>query len=100
MRKPSFEMMRAEFDGFLPEKNKPSKHNIRAFLKLIVQGVVDQHPQELKTWDDVLWLTYNQIAFFRVYYCGEDPSSMPKFLKQYASDWNKNDVTINPSHKA
>ena len=77
MPKPSFENMRAEYDGFRPEGAKPSEENIKAYLKLVIRGVTDWIDKPIEDWDEVLDLTYRSIAFFRTYYCGEDPGKMP-----------------------
>ena len=77
MRKPNFKALRSEMDGYLPEGEAPSKDNIEAFLLNVCRPVDDAREGELETWDDVLELTYGALAFFRVYYCGECPSTMP-----------------------
>ena len=83
MRKPTFTNMRAGIDGYVPEGSKPSKRNIKAFVRNIALTLHEAREGELDTWDDVLQRTYDQINFFRVYYCGECPSKMPQFEKYY-----------------
>ena len=77
MRKPCFTMMRTEFDGFRPEGDKPSEENIRAFLNFVTSSVDQWIEKPIDDWDEVLELTYGAVAFFRTYYCGEDPGQMP-----------------------
>ena len=89
MRNPQFNQMRAEYDGYSPEGDKPSQANVKAFVRAIALTLHEAREGELDTWDDVLALTYDQLAFFRVYYCGENSSSMPKFLKEYRSPAKK-----------
>ena len=83
MRNPQFNQLRAEMDGFIPCEGLPSKENVQAFMEFICSGIEEAREGELDTWDDLLDLAYSKLAFFRVYYCGEDPGKMPKFLKHY-----------------
>ena len=89
MRNPQFNQMRAEADGFSPCDGKPSEENIEAFMDFICRGIAEAREGELETWDDALAFAYAQLAFFRTYYCGEDPGRMPKFLKHYAPAYKK-----------
>ena len=72
-------------DGFSPSEGWPSDKNVQAFMEIICSGIEEAREGELETWDDVLVLAYSKLAFFRVYYCGEDPASMPKIRKMYGS---------------
>ena len=83
MRTPQFNQVRAEADGFSPCDGRPSEANIQAFKEFLCRGIDDAREGELDTWDDVIAYAYSQLAFFRTYYCGEDPGKMPRFLKHY-----------------
>ena len=84
MRNPQFNQMRAGMDGFSPCDGKPSEENIQAFMDFLCRPIEEAREGELNSWDDALAFAYAQLAFFRVYYCGEEPRHMPKFLKRYA----------------
>lgn len=69
---PDFSLMRTEFDGFKPEKNRPSRKNIRALGKFLTFDSDDCDMNDFYNWDQVIAATYERLAFFRKYYCSED----------------------------
>ena len=83
MRKPQFNQLRAEMDGFSPCGGRPSEKNVQAFKEFLCRGIDDAREGELDTWDAVLASAYDKLAFFRVYYCAECPSRMPRFFMEY-----------------
>ena len=70
-------------DGFSPCDGRPSEKNVQAFKEFLCRGIDEAREGELDTWDDVMAFAYAQLAFFRTYYCGEDPGKMPRFLKDF-----------------
>ena len=70
-------MLRAELDGFKAEKRKPTKSNAKALGKLITLTGEEFECVDPKNWNDLLEYSYNKLAFFRKYYCGQD---IPDFL--------------------
>ena len=85
-------------DGFSPSEGWPSHENVKAFVRFLSEGIEEAPEEETDTWDDVLDLAYSKLAFFRVYYCGEDPADMPKIKKFYSSKRRPSDLNeVRPS---
>ena len=72
MTSPDFRKDRAELDGFRQEKKKPMKSNMKAFTKFLTLNGDMLEYRQYTTWNEVIRETYNRLAFFRKYYCGED----------------------------
>ena len=67
-----FRVFRANFDGFRPETNKIRKSNIKAFGRWLSFDADEIEMHGFDDWQDVLVETYQKLAFFRKYYCGQD----------------------------
>ena len=70
--------MRAGFDGFTPEERRPDGTalpellNREAFANFLFVDNEELDFEGINNWSQLLKLTYERIAFFRKYYCGED----------------------------
>lgn len=88
MTKPLFTGIAAANHGFKPEGKKPSKSNVKALGKFLTFSGDSFDMNNFENWDQVLAETYRQLAFFRLYYLGEnlpavlhDGGLRPDFLR-------------------
>lgn len=74
---PSFNNVRGSLAGYSDTDSSPSWQNRKAFIHEMTNTLSLDPTVEPTTWDEVLEEIGSFLDFWKLYYCGIDPTSKP-----------------------